>query len=118
MGGAQRTIGMPMTPLCRLLALVAVLLMPFGMTPVAEASPASHHEMAGMPMSHCPDDESPAKSEPGIAACAMVCAAALPAADARMPERAEIPALPAELLSIRVLAGLHPDAADPPPKLA
>ena len=69
-------------------------------------------------MGHCPDQDSQPVSTPGIAACTMICAAALPAADERMLECAEIAALPAEIRSVQVLAGLHPEAADPPPKLA
>jgi hypothetical protein len=112
------SIARRMRLLCRLLALVAVLLMPLGMNTASAAPPTAHNEMAGMPMGHCPDEGSPAKSEPGIAACTMICGVALPAADARMPGYSEIAALPAEILSIKVLAGLHPEAADPPPKPA
>ena len=104
--------------ICGLLALVAVLLMPLGMSAAATAPSTSHHDMAGMPMGHCPDQESQPESTPGIAACTMICAAALPAADAGMPECAAIAALPAEVASIPALAGLHPDTVDPPPKLA
>jgi hypothetical protein len=116
MGAAHPSIVLPMRLICSLLALVAVLLMPLGMNAAAAAPSTSHHDMAGM--GHCPDQGSQSESTPGIAACTMICAAALPAADAGMPGCAAIAALPAEVTSIRVLAGLHPDAADPPPKLA
>ena len=104
--------------LIHLLTLLAVLFMPLTMNGAVAASTGGHHEMGGMPMSHCPDPDSQPESTQGIAACTMICAAALPAADARMPECTEIPELAAEVLLIRVLAGLHPEAADPPPKFA
>ena len=107
-----------MTLLCRMLALVAVLLMPFGMTAAAEASSSSHHAMAGMPMGHCPDQESQPESKAGIAACTMACSAALPAIEPAQPQRDHVEQLPAEAETVHALAGLHPDAADPPPKRA
>ena len=99
-----------------LLTLFALLLMPLGMRAAAVTPTDGHHEMAGMPMSHCPDPDS--ESTPGIAACTMICSASLPAADEGMLECAEIADLPAEIRSIQVLAGLHPEAADPPPRFA
>ena len=101
-----------------MLALVAVLLMPFGMTAAAEASSSSHHAMAGMPMGHCPDQESQPESKAGIAACTMACSAALPAIEPAQPQRDSVEQLPAEAETVHALAGLHPDAADPPPKRA
>ena len=118
MAPAHASIVPLMRLICSLLALVAVVLMPLGMSAAAAATSTSHHDMSEMPMGHCPDQQSQSESTPGIAACTMICAAALPAADAGMPECAIIGALPADVTSIPVLAGLHPDAADPPPKLA
>ena len=112
------SIALPMRLLCRLLALVAVLLMPLGMSAAAEARSTSHHEMAGMPMGHCPDQESPTDSKPGIAVCTMVCAAALPAVQPAQPDCASVKAPPAENREVRALLGLNPDAADPPPRIA
>ena len=59
----------------KLLVLLAVLLMPLGMT--SAAASASHHEMASMPMGHCPIRDS--RDLKSGAECTMVCAAALPA---------------------------------------
>ena len=118
MAAPRRSIGVPMTQLCRLLALVAVLLMPFGMTAAAEASSAAHHEMAGMPMGHCPDQGSQPESKAGIAACTMICSAALPAIEPARSDRDRVEQLPAEACIVHALAGLHPDSADPPPKRA
>ena len=117
-GAARPPIALRMRLLCSLLAVVAVLLMPLGMTAAAEASSASHHEMAGMPMGHCPDQESQTDSKPGIAACTMICSAALPAIQPTQPDCASVNALPAETREVHALLGLHPDAADPPPRLA
>ena len=100
--------------LAKLMVLVAVLLMPLGMT-TASAAGASDHDMAAMPMSHCPDGESrPEKA--GIAACTMTCSAALPATEPAEPKRAAIDSPPMEIAKAKALVGLHPDAATPPPK--
>lgn len=117
MGPAAGDNARSMKAICRLLALVSVLLMPFGMTAAAEASSPSHHETAGMMMGHCPDQPQP-DSKPGIAACTMVCSAALPAIEPAQPHREAVDSVPAETAEIRRLAGLHPDAAIPPPKRA
>ena len=101
----------------KLLVLVAVLLMPFGMTGAATASPSvQHHEMAGMPMGHCPDEQSQPDSKPGIAACTMACSAALPAIHGVRPGPAMIVCAPEIASPARPLDGLHPETADPPPK--
>ena len=118
MGADARPIALPMKLLCRLLTLVAVLLMPLGMTAAAQASSPARHDLAGMPMGHCPDQQSQPDSQPGIAACTMVCSAALPAIEPVQPECDAINALPADAREVRALAGLHPEAADPPPRLS
>lgn len=103
--------------LSRLILLLAVVLMPFGMAP-ALASPSHHMMTVGMPMEHCPDQGSKHDQERGMTECMMGCAAALPASAARVEDRlpvtvAHIPPAPSHRLS-----DLHPDPATPPPKLA
>ena len=98
----------------KLLVLLAALLMPLGMAVPAAAAP--HHEMASMPMQHCPEQAPAQKGKSGFADCTMACAAALPAVGAspdneRSAERSLAIALP-----VHQLHGLHPEIATPPPK--
>ncbi|HET6536473.1 MAG TPA: hypothetical protein VFG41_09860 [Sphingomicrobium sp.] len=101
----------------RLLALIAVLLLPLGMAE-APARPHSAHGTA-MPMRHCPE-QPPSKSEPAglLAQCTMACSAALPAADAAdfRPEAIRPMSVPPALA--QRLDGLHPETSTPPPKFA
>ena len=100
----------------RFFALVAVLLMPFGMS-AAPAAMHHGHATAAMPMQHCPDQNS--KSPKGaVAECTMACAAALPAADVPRPERMPVLCLPVAPTVSDALNGLHPETATPPPKLS
>jgi hypothetical protein len=95
----------------KLLTLVALVLMPFGMAPAA-ATPAHH---AAMPMEHCPDP-SPKQAHNGIAECTMACAGALPA----MLSTEAAPLLPVEAppeaSATAQLHGLQPETATPPPR--
>lgn len=101
----------------KLLILVAVLLMPFGMT--APAAAAEHHApAASMQGEHCPDEGSKEDSSDGLAQCTMACAAALPAADLGDDLPLRIACAPAQSALTHSLHGLHPETATPPPKLA
>jgi len=105
----------PVRRILALLALLAVIVMPFGMAP-AQASPVEHHAMAGMAMDHCPDQQGPKAPHGGFDQCTMACAAALPALDA---PRAAAPMIVCEPLAqpaAERLHGLHPETATPPPK--
>ena len=97
-----------------LLALLAVLLMPFGMAPAAEA--ASQHHSASMPMPHCPEQDSQHHSKIAFAECTMACSAALPALDAAQPQSHPADRARNHVVSAHVLHGLHPETATPPPK--
>jgi hypothetical protein len=103
--------------LFRLTLLLAVILMPFGMTPVA-ASPSHHMMTAGMPMEHCPDQGSKHDHERGMIECMMGCAAALPASAARVEDPIPVTVAPIPPAPSHRLSGLHPDPATPPPRLA
>jgi hypothetical protein len=105
-----------MTLVWKLLVLVAVLLMPLGMSG-ARAAP-HHAAMVDMPMGHCPDQGSKHETGGGIAACTMVCAAALPAASPSGDEAPALVPVPASPSAVAALHGLHPDIATPPPKRA
>ena len=105
-----------MRRLINFLTLLAVLVMPFGMTAVPAAQVTDHHPMAGMRMGHCPDEGTQPDTEPGIQACAMVCAAALPAMEVDREQPAAIVCAPDRSTTMRYLQGLHPETATPPPK--
>src|SRR3954451_11912400 len=100
-----------MSVLLRLLALVAVLLMPLGMAPTT----AAQHHIVPMPMQHCPEQ---APKHDALGECTMACAAALPAVDAQQGEAVAIAQVPVVAALVRQLHGLHPETATPPPKLA
>jgi hypothetical protein len=99
----------------RLLALVAVMLMPFGMSAAATAT-VHHPQMDAMSMQHCPDQNSKPHSKSLLAECTMACAAALPALDTPVAERMSVAHEPAQALLVQGLHGLHPETATPPPK--
>ena len=99
----------------KLLTLLAVLLMPLGMT---GAHAATSHEAArvDMPMGHCPDQGSGHETQGGIAACTMACAAALPAFAASADDALPSISVLAVSAHVPALHGLHPEIATPPPK--
>ena len=104
------------TAIIKLVLLLSVLLMPFGMTSVAASG--RHQAMAGMPMGHCPDQSSGHEKKAGIAECTMVCAAALPAAVRSAAEPLVVVGASDVSGSPQALRGLHPDTATPPPKFS
>ena len=105
-----------MARMIRLIALLAVLLLPFGMVPAAAAD--SHQHMASMPMQHCPEQVPSQGVKGGFAECTMACSSALPAFDAG-PEETVQTDRGCNLVTVaHVLHGLHPDTATPPPKAA
>jgi hypothetical protein len=98
----------------KLLVLMAVLLMPFGMAP---AGAAGHHAAsASMVMSHCPDQKTADHAKGGAVECTMACAAALPAIDAPGQQPLLVACEPLEQSAAERLHGLHPETATPPPK--
>jgi hypothetical protein len=107
-----------MTAVVRLLSLLALLLMPFGMA-VAPAEAAGHHgAMAAMPMDHCPDRPSKGDDQGTVADCAMPCSAALPAADLSPADSGPAQRASAESSAETALAGIEMEIATPPPKLS
>ena len=100
----------------KILLFLAVLLSPLGMT--AAPAVAGHSSAAEMPKGHCGDGGDHQKQLPGIADCAMACAAALPAFEAVAPA-----VLPAARIShvptaAKRLPSLPPQMTTPPPKFA
>jgi hypothetical protein len=94
----------------RLLTLVAVLLMPFGM------ASAAAHRVTAAPMQHCPQQGSNHPSKGTLAECTMACSAALPAAERAGNEPVRIISAPMVAALPPRLHGLHPETATPPPK--
>ena len=104
-----------MATVWRLLALIAVLLMPFGMAPAAAGS-HQHHD--SMPMQHCPDQGSKPTNKSGFVECTMACSAALPAIASEQSQPLPTNAVPTEVAAATLLHGLHPETATPPPRSA
>jgi len=99
----------------RLIAIIAVLLMPLEMAPIA-ANQAPHHEMS-MAMQHCPEPGGK-HHKAAFAECTMACSAALPAAEFARDEIVPGACEPVAATTQPVLNGLHPETATPPPKVA
>ena len=101
--------------LAKLLLMLTVLLMPFGMA--APAAAATHPmPAAAMPMQHCP--EQGRASHPMSAECTMACAATLPAVGMSAEEHVPLVAAPAPRALAERLLGLHPETATPPPRFS
>lgn len=101
----------------RLLALIAALLMPFGM-PAAAAAPSHHEQMSTMTMEHCPDPDKAPAGKGALAECTMACAAALPASDLPPPDGPVAFRVPVEPSAIATLSGIDMEIATPPPRLS
>jgi hypothetical protein len=101
--------------LSRLIALVALLLMPFGMTATPALAQQSGHpdSMAG----HCSDQPDRGQSQlPAKEHCA-VCSA-LPATDGPAPAPVLKPSMPRTAALAVPFTGIEPETATPPPKTA
>jgi hypothetical protein len=105
-----------MRALVKLLALLAVLLLPLGMAPAAAT--ATHHQMTSMPMQHCPEQGSGHQPKIAFAICTMACSAALPALDRCAAQLLPIARERVRPALAQQLSDLHPDIATPPPKHA
>jgi hypothetical protein len=103
-----------MATLWKLLALIAILLLPIGMAAAPAAAPMPHH--ATMPMQHCPEQAPRPAGKAGFAECTMACSAALPANDVRRDQPVLIACAPSEAQALQLLHGIHPETATPPPK--
>ena len=97
----------------RILALVAVLLMPLGMFAPAAAA---HQAFAAMPMEHCPDQSPHKDMKSSFAECTMACSAALPAMDGSAAQVRIIACVPIDCPAAKTLTGVVPEIATPPPK--
>ena len=99
----------------KLLLLLAILLMPLGMTTAATA--AVQHHSASMLMQHCPDSgQQQQNDKAGFVDCTMACSAALPALALPAADPLRTICAPDVPTIERRLHGLHPETATPPPK--
>lgn len=106
-----------MTLLLRILAAVALLLMPFGMG--APAFAASQH--GSSTQGHCNSDTTPTPDHQGKAMGQMHCAGtctALPQQPTAAPSSTVLVAQPAPPLLSHRMPGEQPEIATPPPKLS
>jgi hypothetical protein len=92
----------------RLLALIALALMPLSMV----SAPAAAQPV---PAGHCDDHPKPADAPAGPKVHCTACAA-LPAIDAPAPIAEMAPEAPTLIGLVSSLAGIEPDIATPPPK--
>ena len=102
--------------IAKLVLLVAVLIMPLGMTS-AGASVHDSRAMANMPMPHDPD-RSKHEQSGCVATCSMACASALPAQDVARDEAVSADHQLVTPMIAQSLNGLDPEVPAPPPKLA
>ncbi|HWI77424.1 MAG TPA: hypothetical protein VNS53_10140 [Sphingomicrobium sp.] len=100
--------------LLRLLAFVAVVLMPFGMA-AAPAAPMQHQQMA-MTMQHCPEPDSSRHSTAALADCTMACASALPATDLEIAGAHPVSRFTPKPMLVAALSGIELEIATPPPR--
>jgi hypothetical protein len=101
----------------RLLALFAVMVMPFGMSAAPAEAATQQHSMA-MASEHCPEPDSVPSPDNALATCSMACASALPAAELA-PEVSHPLARPSvEPAIVAALAGIELEIATPPPRLS
>lgn len=109
--------GMKLHRFLAFLALLALVIAPFGRMAAAEAMAPAHQ--AGMAMSgHC--DDMPAPEGDGadrMLDCMNACAALAAVADAEMPDRPAAAAI-LESRPPADAAGLNPEAEPPPPRLS
>ena len=96
----------------RLIALLAIMLMPLGMSAPAAAQ-ATPHAMSDQ-ASHCGSEEGPAHAVPMKSDC-LACAG-LPAAEAPAATEQLLPRMPLRLALAHEFLGIEPEIATPPPR--
>ena len=101
----------------RLLALVAVMLMPFGMA-AAPAAPVHHQVAMDMAAGHCSDEGTAPDSSGAPADCTMGCASALPAADLAVASSHPVSRSATQPAIEPILSGIDLEIATPPPRLS
>ena len=103
--------------LLRLLTVLALVLMPFGMVSIPAAAEAMAADHATMPMGHCGDqsdqDKAPAHTSQQMH-CAMC--AALPASEPPTPAAGVPPSTPRSIATVSRFDGIELEIATPPPR--
>ena len=103
----------------KLLILFALLAMPLGMSAASAGVPMDHGATDHTSMSGCADAKpSDGGTEPGIAACTMACAAALPAIGQAAAAPRTLTNAPRTASALKRLAGVLLETATPPPRAA
>ena len=105
-----------MPSLVRLLTMIAVLLIPFGMAAAPAAAIDGHHSSSSMTVEHCPENAPADAVSGGPADCAMPCSAAVPPAKLSAARSGDAASLAVEPILERALAGILLEIATPPPK--
>ena len=118
--------------LVRILTMLALLLAPVSMIgghaamamPAPAEASASHHDPAASQSAHCAEmagqsEDDDDGSSPGdcMTDCAVACSA-IPPLGSAMADRPMAPAMGQPLLLVGRIDGLHPESADPPPRIA
>jgi hypothetical protein len=101
---------------CRLLALVAVLMLPFAMAAAPAQASQMHHSSAAS--DHCPQQPAQDDSAGWMGECLMPCSAALPAIIESRFALEPLAQGPADPIVVSSLAGILLEIATPPPKLS
>jgi len=101
-----------------LLALLALLVAPFGRMAAAEAMAMPHHAPAAM-AGHCDDMPAPDEDGTGKAAvdCMTACAVMTPSEAPALTASPPVRSMPASF-AVPGFSGLHPEADPPPPRFS
>lgn len=106
----------------RFLAILAVLLMPFGMLGGVPATAMARHTSMTMSAGHCagmPDMPAKDRKAPSAPCCdCMVACAAIPSENSCIEHAAPAPMAAQAVILAPAIRGLHPEAATPPPRIA
>ncbi len=100
-----------------LLALLALLVAPFGRMAAAEAMAAPAHG-AMTTSGHCDDAPGPGHDEANKSIDCMIACAVMAPADAPALEAAPPAAAPLEAGALAAFFGFHPEADPPPPRFS
>ena len=116
--------------LVQILTMLALLFAPLSMVgghaamamPSAEMS-AAHHEQAAKQSAHCAETSGENQDDMGgppgdcLTDCAVACSA-IPALNSVMADQPMAPTMAQPLPLVGRVRGLHPESADPPPRIA
>lgn len=114
----SRTYCSSMSAVLRLLSLLALMLMPFGMGMGPAAATQPSHSMAGsMAEGHCDGSSGEQKSKVAIGLHCSAACTALPAEPTDVGSATILPAASPSAEAVQVFSGTIPPPATPPPRL-